>query len=122
MSVWYTTPPTSQDLPIWAYIGDNVFDVVLIRSEFELPDDCEITWCKANIPVPAPDVAYQQFKELMLEDHTVDWTSFDWYKAGYDKAREMYNVTTNISDSNARVCTSTNETITGTQNMVSYKF
>lgn len=111
MSVWYTTPPTSQDLPIWAYIGKNVFDVVLIRSEFELPDDCEITWCKANIPVPAPDVAYQQFKQLMLEDHTVDWTSFDWYKAGYDAAR-----------ASNKFEISANETSTGTQNMVSYKF
>ena len=116
MNVWNTRAPVASDLPIWAYIGDNSEDVVLIRTEFDLPDDCAITWCKAQIPVPLEKTLIHKFRDLMLEDGTIEWSSYDWFEAGYKTAKGEIPTTNDVS------VKLTTDTSTGTYNSVSYKF
>jgi hypothetical protein len=84
MSIWRTTPPTTQDYPIWAFTGDSE-DVVLIRSEHDhQPTRLPITWCRADIPEKPCTPAEEKFWVLQRNKATAEWYPKDWFLAGYD--------------------------------------
>jgi len=84
MTIWKTTPPTSQDYPIWAYTDDSE-DVVLIRSKNDhQPTRTPITWCRAIVPMkPVNSLAEKKFWALLRSTTTTGWLPKDWFLEGY---------------------------------------
>ena len=85
MSIWKTTPPTTQDYPIWAFTGDSE-DVILIRTEDDhQPTRLPITWCKADIPMkPVNDEIDEQYQAIRRSTDTSWWLNRDWFRTGYE--------------------------------------
>lgn len=83
MAIWRTTPPTTQDYPIWAFTDDSE-DVVLIRSiDDHQPTESLVTWCKADIPKRPATPAEEKFRVLRRSTATTGWLPEDWFLEGY---------------------------------------
>ena len=83
MNIWRTSPPTPQDFPIWAYLGDAAEDVVLCRHRDAVPGDTPVTWCRAEIPTPPEDSVREKYEELSQISIGKHLTTYDWFAAGY---------------------------------------
>lgn len=87
MNIWYTTTPKDHDYPIWAYIGEDASDVVLLRKPEEAVIE-GLTWTHARVPeIPTKDNIRDQvdikFQELADSNVSDYWSSSDWFRAGY---------------------------------------
>lgn len=83
MSIWRTTPPTTQDFPIWAYTS-NSEEVVLLRDFDEMITGVMVTWCTADIPRPPKDHIQQKYEVLADSSVSEVWGAYEWFKAGYN--------------------------------------
>jgi hypothetical protein len=102
MNIWHTTPPTNQDFPIWAYVGNNPDDVVLMRSKLDILKGEHITWCKASIPQPPKNHIRERYE--VLSENSIDraWSSYEWFKAGYEYGIERSESTDCCDKSQAK--------------------
>ena len=90
MKIWRTSTPLPHDYPIWAYIGDNPEEVVLLRYPEEYLIQGTV-WTRADIPPPPTEIDSKdqvdiKFQELADDSISDYWCSSDWFRAGYNHA------------------------------------
>ena len=90
MKIWRTTTPLPHDYPIWAYIGDDPNDVVLLRDPTEYILRGTV-WTHADVPslpteINIKDQVDNKFQELADSGISDFWYSSDWFRAGYNYA------------------------------------
>lgn len=82
MSTWHTSRPAPSDYPVWAYVDNEALGLILVRTEYELPEGL-VTWCKAEIPTPPDNHVASKYYILEKSEVTLGWSAFEWFKAGY---------------------------------------
>ena len=95
MAIWRSSPPNPSDFPIWAIHLDNGSPdkLKLYRSLDDLMvGDGTMVWTAVGNQLPlehVPADIAQAFQELANKvDHT-DWSSSDWFIAGFNYAMSI---------------------------------
>ena len=99
MSIWRTTPPTTQDFPIWAFT-DSDSEVILLRYHENFSEP--ITWCHASIPRPPESHVGEKYEELVKTSTGQAWGTYEWFRAGYRYGKEQFEGTCGCSKSQAK--------------------
>ena len=94
MAIWRTSPPNPSDFPIWAYtLSDSgtLDKLRLYESLGELMvDDKPLVWTTVQVPLPpvgsTPQSVIDEFQRLADDPDTSEWSSSDWFIAGYNQA------------------------------------
>ena len=96
MAIWTTRPPNPSDFPIWAYtlIKTGTLDELkLYRSLDELMiGDGLLVWTPVGDKVPLeaiPTDIASAFQQLANSVDTTEWSSSDWFIAGYNYALSL---------------------------------
>ena len=94
MAIWRTRPPNPSDFPIWAYTLKDTGALDKLRLYESLEDlmvgDSMMVWATVQAPLPPVDSTSQdvidEFQRLAGSPDTAEWSSSDWFIAGYNQA------------------------------------